>query len=80
MAHWRYPRIRKEDYPAMKKLMGDDLPPMHERLNMKSRKGVTATSSKIRAGQVKLSCPSIRRSSPPIVVTKLRVAVCLTAS
>jgi len=30
MARHRYPLISKADYPAMQKLMGDDLPPRYE--------------------------------------------------
>jgi hypothetical protein len=30
MAHHRYPLITKADYPAMQKLIGDDLPPNYE--------------------------------------------------
>jgi len=38
MAHHRYPLILEKDYPAMKKLMGDDLPPMHEQFEYEIEK------------------------------------------
>jgi hypothetical protein len=38
MAHSRYPLISKADYPAMQKLMGDDLPPTHEQFEYEIEK------------------------------------------